>query len=34
MDLDEAIHIGLSALKERFEGTMSGSNLEIGYVDE
>ena len=29
LDLDEAVHIGLSALKERFEGVMSGRNVEV-----
>lgn len=33
MDRDEAIHIGLNALKEKFEGQMSGKTLEIGFVD-
>ena len=34
MDRDEAIHIGLAALKEKFEGTMSGKTLEIGYIED
>lgn len=33
MDLDEAVHIGLSALKEKFEGQMSNKNIEIAFVD-
>lgn len=33
LDRDEAIHIGLTALKEKFEGQMSGKTLEIGFVD-
>lgn len=33
MDRDEAIHIGLLALKEKFEGQMNGKTIEIGFVD-
>ncbi len=33
MDKDEAIHIGLLALKEKFEGQMNGKTIEIGFVD-
>ncbi len=33
LDRDEAIHIGLSALKEKFEGQMSGKTVEIGFID-
>ena len=33
MDLDEAVHIGLSALKEKFEGQMNSKNIEIAFVD-
>ena len=32
MDLDEAIHIGLNALKEKFEGVMSSKSIEIVYI--
>lgn len=33
LDLDEAVHIGLTALKEKFEGIMSSKTIEIAYVD-
>lgn len=33
LDRDEAIHIGLNALREKFEGQMNGKTLEIGFVD-
>lgn len=33
-DWDEAIHTGLLALKDGFEGTMNSKNIEIGYIDE
>jgi 20S proteasome subunit alpha 2 len=34
LDLDEAVHIGLSALKEKFEGVMNSQNVEISFVDK
>lgn len=33
IDFDEAVHIGLTALREKFEGLMSSSNVEIAFVD-
>lgn len=33
IDFDEAVHIGLTALREKFEGLMSSSNIEIAFVD-
>lgn len=34
IDLDEAIHIGLNALKEKFEGVMSSKNIEIVHISK
>lgn len=33
MDRDEAIYLGLTALKAKFEGIMNNKNIEIGYID-
>lgn len=33
-DRDEAIHTGLQALKDGFEGTMNNQNIEIAYIDQ
>lgn len=33
LDRDEVIHIGLSALKDKFEGEMNSKSIEIGYID-
>jgi hypothetical protein len=33
LDRDEAIHIGLSALKDKFEGVLNGKSIEIGFID-
>eukprot|EP00271_Cylindrocystis_brebissonii_P013200 TRINITY_DN32845_c0_g1_i1.p1 TRINITY_DN32845_c0_g1~~TRINITY_DN32845_c0_g1_i1.p1 ORF type:complete len:237 (+),score=60.12 TRINITY_DN32845_c0_g1_i1:158-868(+) len=34
MELEDAIHTAILTLKEGFEGQISGSNIEIGFVSE
>lgn len=34
LDLEDAIHIAILALKEGFEGLMSATNIEIGVTHE
>eukprot|EP00300_Choanocystis_sp_HF-7_P034985 c48142_g1_i1.p2 GENE.c48142_g1_i1~~c48142_g1_i1.p2 ORF type:complete len:252 (+),score=58.22 c48142_g1_i1:48-758(+) len=34
MDLEDAIHVALEALKEGFDGAMDETNIELGIVDE
>ena len=34
LDLEDALHIAILALKEGFEGLMSATNIEIGVTHE